>query len=109
MGYTKEQLNILWHKRSSFCLSDGIPCSEIDAVIQDAIGKAVEIARLRETQEDVCIWNVCFLDYGEGAYWETKCGDAYQFEGTLSENDYNYCPKCGKKILEVLPQPPEEE
>ena len=34
--------------------------------------------------------------------WGGECGAAWWLcEGTPSENNMNYCPKCGKKLEEV--------
>lgn len=32
-------------------------------------------------------------------HYETGCGDGFQFmNGGVEENNYNYCPHCGRKI-----------
>jgi hypothetical protein len=48
-----------------------------------------------------CQWTI------SNDYWETACGEAFEFtEGTPIENDFNYCPYCGKPLTE---QPDEAE
>jgi DNA-directed RNA polymerase subunit RPC12/RpoP len=35
-------------------------------------------------------------------YWETECGESQQFiEDGIKENNYKYCPYCGKNIIET--------
>lgn len=37
-----------------------------------------------------------------GEYYETSCNGAFVFiEGDHKENNYNFCPKCGKEINET--------
>jgi hypothetical protein len=45
-------------------------------------------------------------------FYETDCGQSYCFEyetRNLSENGYNYCPKCGRKIRIVEHKEEENE
>ena len=46
-----------------------------------------------------CTWKYeCPYEIG---YYDTECGTAYYFEeGTIEENDYRFCPYCGKRIVE---------
>lgn len=51
----------------------------------------------------------CKWQYGEewdeGNVWETECRiNAHYFsgDGTPTENEYKYCPYCGKLIEEIL-------
>jgi hypothetical protein len=43
-------------------------------------------------------------------YWECSCGEAWVIiDGSPKENNYNYCPSCGEKIIEYrLPDLPKE-
>jgi hypothetical protein len=46
---------------------------------------------------DTCEWK----EDHDGSYdfWMTSCGHAYNFEaGDPCENNFDYCPFCGKKI-----------
>lgn len=37
-------------------------------------------------------------------FWSAACGLAWCTEdGTLADNEVLYCPKCGKRVLEVVP------
>lgn len=46
--------------------------------------------------EDVCEWKLDDEEY------ETGCNQNHIiFDGSLSDNDYKYCPYCGKKIKVV--------
>jgi len=36
-------------------------------------------------------------------YWETSCGEAFCLnEGTPSDNDFEFCPYCGKSLVEFI-------
>ena len=47
----------------------------------------------------LCNW------FGDDSYdtWETECGQVFQLsnDSTLDENNFAYCPYCGKRINEV--------
>lgn len=52
--------------------------------------------------KDVCVWvhqhNI--IEDGAGVH-ETSCGEMHSFiEGSIQENNYLFCPFCGKKIKE---------
>lgn len=56
-----------------------------------------ELARLRDP--NTCKWR-CDGDY----LWETTCGLAFFFEeGDTEDNDFNYCPKCGRRLEDTTP------
>lgn len=45
---------------------------------------------------DFCKWEEDI----DGVWW-TECGDAFFLEvGYPKENHYNYCPSCGKLLIE---------
>ena len=48
--------------------------------------------------DDWCRWT---LELGaEYQTWETECSLVFGFnEGTPAENDFNFCPKCGRPII----------
>ena len=49
--------------------------------------------------DDVCKWRLC--DEGANVY-DTTCRNPHiLIEGTPRENNYSYCPYCGKKIKVV--------
>jgi len=44
-----------------------------------------------------CTWTYDDLE----DFWETACGEAFVIsEGTLEENNFRFCPFCGKPIKE---------
>jgi len=46
-----------------------------------------------------CEWKYVDDDWG---IYETQCDHAYCFEaGDLKENNYTYCPACGRRVKEV--------
>jgi len=51
--------------------------------------------------------NACTWTYDEDDdKWDTACGDAFCFESaTPKEHHYNFCPRCGKPMLELIPIP----
>jgi len=56
-------------------------------------------ARLRTRRpgltDDKCEW-----EWGD-CYWDTGCGRAFEFnDGTPTDNDFRYCPYCGKELVE---------
>lgn len=32
-------------------------------------------------------------------YYDGECGSSFTGDGTLDENEYKFCPKCGGKIV----------
>lgn len=47
---------------------------------------------------DTCNWE--FDDIA--CYYHGNCGIDWCFtDGTLKDNEVNYCPKCGRKVIEV--------
>jgi len=43
-------------------------------------------------------------------YWESGCGHAYVLiDGGLEDNDHHFCPRCGKRIVDVTPPKEVEE
>ena len=49
--------------------------------------------------EKVCEWK---LEDAEANLYITKCDQReIGFEGTPKDNDYKFCPYCGRKIVEV--------
>jgi len=50
--------------------------------------------------QGTCIWERHKDAWGE-FYWETGCGHAYYYEdGAPAENDLEFCPYCGRKLVE---------
>lgn len=49
------------------------------------------------TSKKTCLWTGDF----EG-FWETECDNTFVLnEGTPVQNDFKYCPYCGRKIAQV--------
>ena len=47
-----------------------------------------------------CVW-LRQEDPDGDEFMETQCGKAFEFiEGDMQDNDYKFCPYCGKKIKE---------
>lgn len=58
--------------------------------------------------EEKCKWKDSGL-----SYWDTGCGQAFQFSNDYGpiDNGFNYCHHCGKPLEEKkpLPNPPEKD
>jgi hypothetical protein len=47
----------------------------------------------------VCVWA---QDYDEDSVYDTSCDNRHEFiTGGVTENNYVFCPYCGKKIKEM--------
>lgn len=52
-------------------------------------------------QSDSCEWHCVDSKFVNGAKWAGKCGAVWSFfDGTPKENGMNFCPFCGKKLIE---------
>ena len=52
---------------------------------------------------------VCHWRGDEDGNWDTDCGECFCVEeGTPQENTYNFCPSCGKKLVEIAYRDPEK-
>ena len=60
---------------------------------------AIEIVKQSGVSNDVCEWRLCDE---EANVYDTSCRNPHiLIEGTPKENNYEYCPYCGKKIKVV--------
>lgn len=60
---------------------------------------AIEIVKQSGVSDDVCEWRLCDE---EANVYDTSCRNPHiLIEGTPKENNYEYCPYCGKKIKVV--------
>jgi hypothetical protein len=58
-------------------------------------------------QEPTCVWTPYDDD---GDTWEGSCGALWvMIEGTPKENKMNFCPQCGKRLEEHVPEEEEDE
>lgn len=58
---------------------------------------ATKITELEAQQPAPCKWTNDDPDYG---VWDGTCGIAWSFiDDGPEENDCNYCPKCGGKLI----------
>ena len=56
------------------------------------------IRKYEENKDDVCEWKYNDTEY----YWESSCDHLHIFMSDgPKENNYEYCPYCGKKIKVV--------
>lgn len=66
-----------------------------------------ELAALRERTEGVCRWRLTDDDCG---CWSGDCGIEWIFNSDgPEENEVVYCLKCGRKLEQIEPEPPEVE
>ena len=60
------------------------------------VDRAVEIVKQGGVSDDVCEWRLCDE---EANVYDTSCRNPHiLIEGTPEENNYKFCPYCGKKI-----------
>jgi hypothetical protein len=70
--------------------------ADLDALLSEAVRGA----------KGVCEWR--FDVEMDHEMWNTSCGEAFCFtEGDPKENDYKFCPGCGKELKEI--RTPEEK
>lgn len=61
-----------------------------------SVKKAIEIVKQGGVSDDVCEWRLCDE---ESNVYDTSCRNPHiLIEGTPKENNYEFCPYCGKKI-----------
>jgi hypothetical protein len=68
-----------------------------------SFAKALE-EDFRESKNNRCIWSYTetYMEWNEDSYWSTSCGQKFvMIEGTPKENGYNFCPSCGKPLVEL--------
>ena len=60
------------------------------------VDDAIEIVKQGGVSDDVCEWRLCDE---EANVYDTSCRNPHiLIEGTPIDNNYEYCPYCGKKI-----------
>ena len=70
-----------------------------------AITAERELAEMRERTQGVCRWRLTDDDHG---WWTGDCGAEWIFEASdPNGNKMKFCPKCGRKLEQVEPEPPE--
>ena len=63
-----------------------------------SIHKAIEIVKQSDVSDDFCEWKYSDSEY----YFESSCDHLHIFMSDgPKENEYRFCPYCGKKIKEV--------
>ena len=83
-------------EKESFTTTDTV-CGGIFNAIR--LPSAIEIVKQGGVSDDVCEWRLCDE---EANVYDTSCRNPHiLIEGTPKENNYEYCPYCGKKIKEV--------
>ena len=61
---------------------------------------------MSDVREEWCVWR---YDKGDD-FWETQCDNAHVFgDGGPDDNQYRFCPYCGKKLAEIVPPTDDEE
>ena len=64
--------------------------------VADLVDDLIEIVKHGGVSYDVCEWRLCDE---EANVYDTSCRNPHiLIEGTPKENNYEYCPYCGKKI-----------
>ena len=83
-------------EKESFTTTDTV-CGGIFNAIR--LSSAIEIVKRGGVSDDACEWRLCDE---EANVYDTSCRNPHiLIEGTPKENNYEYCPYCGKKIKVV--------
>ena len=84
------------------------PCLHIDTVQRlGQLEDKIETGTLIE--EKVCIWGGLNYEEYREAYECSNCKMCFYFEeGGIIDNQFNYCPHCGSKIVALKPLTEEE-
>ena len=88
--------------------------ANLNAVVEYGKSKAKrttaepEFCQVIKVMSEDCTWTYSGDDYSS---WDTTCGRMFcMTEDTPKKNDYNYCPGCGGRLIEVMPiDPPDED
>ena len=68
---------------------------DFNPVKSAALNAAIEIRKLRA--DSTCMWLA-----DEDGVWETACDNRFEFsDGGPPENNFKFCPYCGKKLRVV--------
>ena len=63
------------------------------------LNEAIEIVKQGGVSDNMCEWRLCDE---EANVYDTSCRNPHiLIEGTPQENNYEFCPYCGKKIKTV--------
>lgn len=64
----------------------------------DDYEQPVKVKIVEVGKREVCAW-----ENFDNEYFESSCDYTFSLsnDGNLKENNLNYCPNCGKKIVEV--------
>ena len=90
-----EELNRIRAKKT--CNKEKCDTKEICRIC--VVDDAIEIVKHGGVSDDVCEWRLCDE---EANVYDTSCRNPHiLIEGTPKENNYEYCPYCGKKIKVV--------
>ena len=70
----------------------------IERIKKDAQSTRTNAERIRNMTDDVCEWKYNYSEY----YFESSCDHIhiFMYDGP-KENEYGFCPYCGKKIKVV--------
>lgn len=81
--------------------------NDIDALQTSAFKLEAELADLREQTQGLCHWRLTEDDWNR---WAGDCGMDWIFpDSTPKENGMVYCPKCGRELEQIDPEPLEVE
>ena len=95
IGKVVEELKRIRAKKT--CNKEKCDAKEICRIC--VVDDAIEIVKQGGVSDDVCEWRLCDE---EANVYDTSCRNPHiLIEGTPKENNYEYCPYCGKKIKVV--------
>ena len=76
--------------------------SDEDAIFERVNAHQLANEQFNEDDETFCKWG--YDSEFEHSHYISKCGFEFQFSddrNSPTEYDFNFCPKCGKKIMEL--------
>ena len=94
----EEVVDELKEVHEKFCKN--VACDELCEHCEEYImfNKNIKIVKQGGVSDDVCEWKYNDTEY----YWKSSCDNLHIFMSDgPKENEYRFCPYCGKKIKEV--------
>ena len=76
--------------------------TRLKASYYDIIDFATEVIESLGDKTNTCKWHKDGHKWEDHDYWETSCGEFFQFINNGPEdNHFKFCPYCGKPIKEI--------
>lgn len=99
-----ESIRARAHRLIILAATDGIPLPDViaDLNVLAIIHKVIELAIAEERKPRAKTCEDCEWAQDIDGVWQTECGNMFCIdEGTPQENQLNYCPYCGKHLMQI--------